>query len=193
MSKHNHLEAKKRHSGVRERLASNESRYSSRHWSIVLTKYRLFSSQILCTTRVGILGHLRSTNFQSIQLTKTSSTELTLQKKKLIKICFQGRLFFDKKLSCLRIEFSNSQTWILDCVENGVLSSDLAQKLRQKTADVHDIYFTLLDAAWISPILVLTQNAKTKERVSWVLFKVWTSEAAKITCRVVLLVGLCAF
>ena len=34
------------------------------------------------------------------------------------------------------------------------------------------LYFTLLDAAGISPTLVLNQNAKAKERRSWVPFKI---------------------
>ena len=49
---------------------------------------------------------------------------------------------------------------------------DFAQQLRRKKADVPDIYFTLLDAAGISPTLILNQNAKTKERASWVPFKI---------------------
>ena len=85
----------------------------------------------------------------------------------------------DKILSSPRIKLSNSQTLILDGVETGFFLSDFAQQLRRKNADVPDIYFTLLDAADISPTLVLNQNAKAKERGSWVPFKIWTSEAAK--------------
>ena len=85
----------------------------------------------------------------------------------------------DKFLSCFRIKLSNSQTEVLDGVDNGVLISDFTLPLRRKNADVPDIYFTLLDAAGISPSLVFNQNAKTKDRGSWVPFKVGTSEAAK--------------
>ena len=53
-------------------------------------------------------------------------------------------------------------------VETGVLLSHFAQQLRRKNADVPDIHFTLLDAAGISPTLVLNRNAKTKERGSWI-------------------------
>ena len=60
----------------------------------------------------------------------------------------------DKILSCSCIKLSNSQTIILDGVDTGVLISDFTQHLRQKNADVPDIYFTLLDAAGISPSLV---------------------------------------
>ena len=78
----------------------------------------------------------------------------------------------DKILSCSRITLSNSQTIILDGVDTGVLTSDFTLHLRRKNADVPDIYFTLLNAAGISPSLVFNQNAKAKDRGSWIPFKV---------------------
>ena len=78
----------------------------------------------------------------------------------------------DKILSCSRIKLSNSQTIILDGVDTGVLISDFTLHLRRKNADVPDIYFTLLDAAGISPSLVFNQNAKARDRGSWIPFKV---------------------
>ena len=78
----------------------------------------------------------------------------------------------DKILSSPRIKLSNSQSLILDGVETGIFLSDFAQQLRRKNADVPDIYFTLLDAAGISPTLILKQNAKAKERGSWVPFRI---------------------
>ena len=86
----------------------------------------------------------------------------------------------DKILSCSRIKLSNSQTIILDAVDIGVLILDFSLHLRRKDVDVPDIYFTLLDAAGISPSLVFNQNAKAKDRGSRGPFKVWTSEAANI-------------
>ena len=77
----------------------------------------------------------------------------------------------DKILSCSLIKLSNSQTINLHGVNNGVLISDFTLHLRRKNADVPDIYFTLLDAAGISPSLVFNQNAKAKDRGSWVLSK----------------------
>ena len=50
----------------------------------------------------------------------------------------------------------------MDGVETGILLSDFAQQLRRKNADVSDIYFTLLDAAGISPTPVLNQMPKLK-------------------------------
>ena len=78
----------------------------------------------------------------------------------------------DKVLSCSRIKLSNSQTRFLDGVDTGVLFSDFTLHSRRKNSDVPDIYFTLLDAAEISPSLVFNQTAKAKDRGSWVPFKV---------------------
>ena len=78
----------------------------------------------------------------------------------------------DNTLSCPRIKLSNSQTIILDGVETGIFLSDFVQQLSRKNADVPDIYFILLDAAGISPTLILNQNAKAKERRSLVPFKI---------------------
>ena len=78
----------------------------------------------------------------------------------------------DKILSCSRIKFSSFQIIILDGVDTGVLISVFTLLLRRKIADVPDIYITLLDAAGISPSLVFNQNAKAKDRGSWIPFKV---------------------
>ena len=78
----------------------------------------------------------------------------------------------DKILSCSRIKLSNSQKIILDGVDTGVLISDFTLHLRRKNADVPDICFTLLDAAPTSTSLVFNQNAKARDRGSWVTFKV---------------------
>ena len=78
----------------------------------------------------------------------------------------------DKILSCSRIKLSNSQTSVWHGVDTGVLISDFTLHLRRKNAVVPDIYFTLLDAAGISPSLVFNQNAKSKERGSWIPFKI---------------------
>ena len=78
----------------------------------------------------------------------------------------------EKILSCSRIKFSISQRIILDAVDTGVLISDFILHLRRKNPDVPNIYFTLLDVAGISRSLVFNQNAKAKDRGSWVPFKV---------------------
>ena len=88
------------------------------------------------------------------------------------KIFSKADSLVDKILSCPRIKLSNSQTLIFDGVETEFFLSDFAQQLRRKNADLPHIYFTLLDAAGISPTLILNQNAKAKETGSWVPFKI---------------------
>ena len=108
-------------------------------------------------------------------------TYLTDSLKKEInkKLFFKADSLVENFLSFPRIKLSKSQSLILDGVETGTLLSDFAQQLRRKSADVPDIYFASLDAAGVYPTLILNQNAKAKERGSWVPFKIWTSEAAK--------------
>ena len=59
----------------------------------------------------------------------------------------------DKILSCSRFKLSISQKIILVVVDTGVLISDFTLHFRRKNADVPDIYFTLLNAAGLSPSL----------------------------------------
>ena len=78
----------------------------------------------------------------------------------------------DKTLSCPRIKLSDSQTLIFEDVETGISLLHFDQQLRRKSAHIPDIYFTLLDAASISPILMLNHNVKARERGSWIPFKI---------------------
>ena len=78
----------------------------------------------------------------------------------------------DKDLSSPRIKLSTSNFLILDGTDTGVSLTDFAQTLKRKNLAVPDIYFTLLDAADITPSLVLNKNAKEKERGSWIPFKI---------------------
>ena len=106
--------------------------------------------------------------YKAEQLPTYQSDSLNLNKK----LFGKSDTLIDKILSCSRIQLSDSQTIILDGVDTGVLISDFTLHLRRKNADVPDIYFTLLDAVGISPSLVFNQNAKAKDRGSWVPFKV---------------------
>ena len=75
----------------------------------------------------------------------------------------------DKILSCPSIKLSNSQTLFLDGVDTGMFCWTLLNNCVVKTQTFQT--FTLLDAAGISPTLILNQNAKARERGSWVPFK----------------------
>ena len=96
----------------------------------------------------------------------------SLKKEMNKKLFSKADSLVDKILSGPRIKLSNSQTLFLDGVGTGIFLSGFAQQLRRKNAYVPDIYFTLLDAAGISPTRILNQNAKAKERGSWVPFEI---------------------
>ena len=81
------------------------------------------------------------------------------------KLFYKADSLVEKISSCPRIKLSNLQTVILDGVKNWNFLLDFVQQLRRKNADVPDIYFTLLDAADVSPTLTLNQNARAKERM----------------------------
>ena len=66
-------------------------------------------------------------------------------------------------LSSPRIKFSTSNFLILDGRDSGVSLTEFAQTLKRKNAEVPHIPFTLLDAADITPSLVLNKNANEKE------------------------------
>ena len=108
--------------------------------------------------------------FPKYQPSQSPTYQIDSLKKELNKNLFsKADSLVDKILSSPRIKLSNSQTLVLNGIETGIFLSDFAQQLRRKNADVPDIYFTLLDAAGIPPTLILNQNAKAKERGSWVL------------------------
>ena len=78
----------------------------------------------------------------------------------------------NKVLESPRIKLSNSNTLILDGIETGVLLKDFAQHLKRKNVPIPDIYFTLLDAASITPDLGINRHANGKERGAWIPFKI---------------------
>ena len=75
----------------------------------------------------------------------------------------------NKILETPRIKPSNSNTLILEGIETGVLLKDFAQRLKRKNLPIPDIYFTSLDAASITPNLVVNSHAKGKARGAWIL------------------------
>ena len=76
----------------------------------------------------------------------------------------------NKILESPRIKLSNSNTLILDGIETRVLLKDFAQRLKRKNDSIP--IFTLLDAASITPNLVVNSHAKGNERGAWIPFKI---------------------
>ena len=107
--------------------------------------------------------------------------QIDLLKKEIDKNMFsKADWLVDKNLSCPCIKFWKSQILGVDDVETGIFLLDFAQQICRKNADVPDIYFTLINAAGKYPTLMLNQNAKARERESWVPFWIWTSEGAMV-------------
>ena len=99
--------------------------------------------------------------YQPLQIPKYKI--VSLKKKINKKLLAEADFSVHKNLSCPRTKLSNLQTLNLDGVETEFLPSNFAQQLRRKKADVPNIYFTLLDAAGLSPTLILNPNAKVEE------------------------------
>ena len=100
--------------------------------------------------------------YQTERITTYQNDSLRNKQKLIFKVEFS----VSTTLSCHRMRRSNTQASVSDGVDTEVLLSDIAYKLRRKNVDVTDIYFILLDAAKITPILVLNQNAKAKGKGS---------------------------
>ena len=104
------------------------------------------------------------------QQTPTSQVD-SLKKDITKKLFAKADSLVNELLASPRIKLSLSNTIVVDGIDTGVMLHDFAQHLRKKNADVTDIYFTLLDAADISPSIVLNQNARAKEIGNWTLSK----------------------
>ena len=77
------------------------------------------------------------------------------------------------KLFC-RQKFSLSTYQALKILEFFVrfFLFDFAQQLPQENADNLELYFTLVDAALVDPIVILNQNSKAEERENSVSFNI---------------------
>ena len=101
--------------------------------------------------------------FPKYQASQNSKYRTDSLKEEINKNLFpEADSLMDKILSCPRIKLSIPQTSFLDCVEAGFFLLDFAQQPRRKTGNVSHVYFFSLDAAGVSPTLILNQNAKAK-------------------------------
>ena len=126
-----------------------------------------FLNKLNTTKSTTLKVDLPKYQFQQTPTSQVDSLKKVINKKLFAK----ADSLIDKLLASPRIKLSLSNSIVLDGTDTGVLLQDFAQHLRRKNADVPDIYFTLLDAADISPSIVLNQNAKAKERGNWIPFK----------------------
>ena len=113
-------------------------------------------------------------NYPLIRATKNPRTyHIDSVKKDIKKNLFaKADSFVDKVLSSPRMKLSTSNLLILDGRDTGVSLTDFAQTLKRQNANVPDVFFTLLDAADITPRLGSNKNAEEKDGGSWVPFKI---------------------
>ena len=178
IAKKNNLEAKRKRSVVRQRIATNSRHYTFPSLTICLDMEQFVLVPASVYNKSMTMQSVKKQGLPKYKAEQPPTYQIDSLKRDINKkVCTD--LLVDKILSCSRIKLSNSQTIILDGVDTGVLISDFTLPLRRNNEDVQNIYFTLLDAAGISPSPVFNQNAKAKDRRSWVRFKVRTSEAAE--------------
>ena len=96
----------------------------------------------------------------------------TLKKEINQQLSISASPLVNKILESPRFKLSNSNTLSLDGIDTGVLLKDFAQRLKRNDVPIPDFYFTLLDAASITPDLVVNSHAKGKERAAWTPFKI---------------------
>ena len=84
----------------------------------------------------------------------------TLKKNNNQQLSTSASPLVNKNLESPRIKLSNSNNLILDGIETGVLLKCFAQRLKRKNVPISDNYFTLLDAANITPNLYCQQSCQ---------------------------------
>ena len=98
--------------------------------------------------------------------------KVTLRKEINQQLSTSASPLVNKVLGSSRMKLSNSNTLILDGIETGVLLKVFALRLRRKNVPIPDFYFTLLDAASVTPNLVVDSHSKGKEKGAWIPFKI---------------------
>ena len=178
----NNLEANNRHFVVRKRLAAKK--VITPYVISLLSWYGAVCSRACFCVQQQEIEYSVSYRAEISEVSSWAKSRVpNWLAEKEVKIIFFLRAdsLVNKVWSCPRIKLSKPQTLKLEGVETRVLLSDFSQQLRRKNADVHDIYFTQLDAAGKNFILVLIKKAeKQKEGGCWVPSKNWTAEAAQI-------------
>ena len=155
------LAAKKRHFEIRKKDYSSLKllRLPSSTFFLDLEHFLLVPASVYNKSLIN--QSVTKHELPKYQPSKNPSYQNDSLRKEINEIVFsKAETLVDKILSCPRIQLSNSHTSILEGVETRFFPSNFAQQLRGKNAYVPNNYFTLLDAAGISPTLILNQNAK---------------------------------
>ena len=78
----------------------------------------------------------------------------------------------DQILYSPRVKLSLNDTIFLDGRDTEVAFADFIFALKRKNVDFPDIYYTILDDTGIIPQKVFNKDAKSKDRGSWIPFKI---------------------
>ena len=95
----------------------------------------------------------------------------TLKKENNQQLSTSAYRLLNKTLESPRVKLSNSNTLIVHGIQTRVVLKDFAQRLKRKNVPMPDIYFTLLDAASITPDIVVNSLAKCNERGACITLK----------------------
>ena len=85
---------------------------------------------------------------------------------------FKNESVVDQILKCPRIKLSLSDSILLDGRDTNVAFTDFIYALKRKNIAFPDIYYAILDATGISPSKIVNKDAKSKDRGSWIPFKI---------------------
>ena len=85
----------------------------------------------------------------------------------------------DQILNSPRVKLSLNDTILLDGRDTEVAFADFNFALKRKNVDFPDIYYTILDATGINPQKVINKDTNSKDRGSWIPFKIRNSQATK--------------
>ena len=78
----------------------------------------------------------------------------------------------DQIFNSPRVKLSLNDTFLLDGRDREVAFADFIFALKRRNVDFADIYYTILDATGINPQKVINKDAKSKDRGSWIPFKI---------------------
>ena len=78
----------------------------------------------------------------------------------------------DLTLNSPKIRLSQSENIILDNRDTKESIVDFVCALKRKNTDFPDINFSILEAIQIPPKLTINKNAKSKDRGTWIPFKI---------------------
>ena len=85
---------------------------------------------------------------------------------------FENESVVDQMLKCPQIKLFLSDSILLDGRDTNVAFTVFIYALKRKNIEFPDIYYKILDAPRISPNKIVNKDAKSKDKGSWIPFKI---------------------